>query len=134
MRALLLTLLTALLCTHTPAAEEGPTTHQEAAQQLIELLVDTEACLAGCTDAESVQAALPRLHKLADRAAALKQAQNKLPEPTTQDYLAGQELLGPFNTAWKAVRTHIERLEKAGLMGPELRALLGIAPEAAPAG
>lgn len=117
----------ACLCPLAPAAEEdAPTTHQAAARCLVRLLADTAACLATCTGADSVQAALPRLQELAARAAAFRAAQNKLPEPTTQDYLAGQELLGEFNTAWQAIRDHIDRLENSGLMTPELRAVLCI--------
>ena len=111
------------------AQQEAPSTHQEAARQLIELLVQTEACLASCTDAATVQAALPRLRELAEQANQLKLAQAALPEPTTQDYLAAQELLGAFNTTWKAVRDHISRLEKAELISPEMREILHIAPE-----
>ena len=128
MRALLLTALLLLSPGLSCAAEEQPTTHREAAQQLVELLVDTDVCLATCTDAASVQAALPKLRELAARAEQLKIAQSKLPEPTIQDYLYGQELLGAFNTAWQAVRAHIDRIEQAHLMSPELRDILRVTP------
>lgn len=134
------TLITAalLLAALLPAQEEvpaideaapQPATHQKAAAQLIELLEETEACLAGCTDAAGVQAALPRLHDLAYRAREFKEMQDHLPEPTTQDYIAAQELLGRFNTIWQAIRDHIERLKKENLLTPELRSVLVIEPE-----
>ena len=112
-----------------PAVAEvaEPTTHQEAAMQLIELLEETEACLAGCTDAAGVQAALPRLQDLAARARAFKGMQDSLPEPTTQDYIAAQDLLGRFNTIWQAIRDHIARLKRENLLSPELRDILLIA-------
>lgn len=131
MRALIATLFLTL-CSFVCAEGEQPafTSHQEAAQSLIHLLSQTEACLAGCTDAPSVQNALPRLRELAAQAAQFKAAQNSLPEPTTQDYLAAQAILGEFNTVWNAIRAHIERLEKAQLLSPELRQVLRIsAPE-----
>lgn len=127
MRSLLLTALM-LLSPLALGAESAPITHREATEWLVELLVDTDACLASCTDEASVQEALPRLRELAARAEQLKQAQSKLPEPTTQDYLAGQELLGAFNAAWKAVRAHIDRLERTQLMSPALREVLRVAP------
>lgn len=126
----------ALLCALSMAAEEAgqpqlpppPATHQEAAWQLVQLLRDTDTCLASCTDAAAVQAALPRLRELADRAATLKRAQNSLPDPTKQDYSVGHELLSAFTLVWKSVREHIDRLEQAGLMSPELRDILRVAP------
>lgn len=117
-----------------PPAEEEPlppaaaATHQEAAEQLISLLEAVEATLATCVDAPSVQRALPRLRELAESARAFKQSQDQLPEPTTQDYIAAQELLKNFNTAWQAIRGHIERLRRARLITPELRELLVIDP------
>lgn len=108
-----------------------PATHQEAAEQLIDLLLETEACLAGCTDAAGVQAALPRLRELAVRARLFKAAQDHLPEPTTHDYIAAQELLKRFNTTWQAIRDHIERLRRDSLLSRELSEILVIAPDAA---
>lgn len=126
MRTALITLL-AMLCCLTSAAEP-PATHHEVSRRLIELLTDTGNCLASCTDAASVQAALPRLRELAQQAAELKSAQDSLPEPTTQDYMIDKQLLGDFNSAWKTVRDHIDRLESANLVSPELREVLRIAP------
>lgn len=129
----LLPLAVLLLATPAlPAQEEDtppPATHQEAAEQLIDLLVETEACLAGCTDAAGVQAALPRLRELSTRARAFREAQDRLPEPTTHDYIAAQDLLKRFNTTWQAIRDHIERIRRAGLLTRELSDILVIAPE-----
>lgn len=128
----LLSLAALLLALPLPAAQEElppPATHQEAAAQLIDLLEETEACLAGCTDAAGVQAALPRLRELSARARAFKEAQDHLPEPTTHDYIAAQDLLKRFNTAWQAIRDHIERITRAGLLTRELGEVLVISPE-----
>ena len=130
MRLLSATLLLLSLAAAPLHAQEAapPATHQEAALQLTELLERTEACLAGCTDAASVQAALPELKELAHRVQLFKEAQDRLPEPTTQDYMAAQELLKRFNTAWQAIRAHIERLQTDHLISQELSDILILAP------
>lgn len=111
-----------------PAAEgesgEIPATHREAAEMLIALMVQVEECLASCKDAASVQAALPTLRELSAKVHAFKQMQERLPEPTTQDYMAAQDLTPAFNRAWFAIRKHIERLEKDGLFTQELKEAL----------
>ena len=130
--ALLLSAALPLLYAQEPepaAAPPPPATHQEAAAQLIDLLKATDACLAGCTDAASVQAALPRLKELAHQAQMFIEMQDRLPEPTTQDYIAAQELLEAFNTTWQSIRDHIDRLRENHLLTPELSDILRIAPE-----
>lgn len=133
MRALV---LTALLCSfsaaptpaqeaavpHAPAAE--PESHHDLARALTEYLSCVEVCLRGCTDAASVSASMPRLRELAAEARRMEQLQQQLPEPTVQDYMASQELALQFLPLWKAIRAHIDRLEKDGLMTDELRQLL----------
>lgn len=109
--------------------EAPPATHRQAAEQLVELLKDTDNCLAGCVDAASVQAALPRLRELAERAHCIKQTQNSLPEPTTQDYMAAQSLVAEFVPRWQSIRAHIARLKSEKLLTPELSSILVIAPE-----
>lgn len=126
-----LTLLGSL--TATVAGQDAPpalppSSHQEAAVQLVALLRDTDACLATCTDEESVRAALPRLRELAVQAERLKAAQERLPDPTPQDHMVGMNLVRDFNTVWKSIRSHIERLETAHLISAELRDILRIAP------
>ena len=105
-----------------------PLTHSEAAHQLIDLLQQTEACLAACRDEGSVCAALPELQRLARLARHIARGQQNLSEPTTQDYIAAQQLAGEFNTAWEAIRTHIARLEKDHLLSPQMREILCIDP------
>ncbi len=117
-----------LLAQEDSPAPKASTTHREAALALIDLLRQTEACLARCTDAAQVQAALPHLRRLAEQVHAFKRMQDALPEPTTQDYMAAQDLSGDFNTVWEAIRSHIRRLESAKLITRELRDLLVIAP------
>lgn len=136
-------ILVAMLCCLCPAAEQPASapetpatpqdknlTHRDAANLLIDLLRDTEACLDSCKDAASVEAALPRLRELAERAQQIKSIQDKLPEPTTQDYMLDMAQLSAFNTIWKAVQEQIERLEKAQLISQEMRDILRIAPPA----
>lgn len=107
-----------------PAAHTD--THQSLAKELVGLLSQTEIALNSCNDQSSVQAAFPRLLELSEQAATLKQRQKALPEPTVQDYLAAQELVGDFNTLAQAIEQHIDRLKKANLLSPELKKLLGL--------
>lgn len=138
MRALCTTLLLIpLLAAPLPAREDAaqpaqpaaPESHSDLARALTDFLSRTELCLRSCTDAASVQAAMPRLRELAQEARRLADAQDALPEPTTQDYMASQELALQFLPIWKAIRAHLERLEKDGLMTDELRRLLQTGPE-----
>ena len=125
-------LLPSLRAQQEEPAQKAPATHREAAQMLIDLLRQTDACLATCTDADSVQAALPKLRELAVLTRDFKHMQDSLPEPTTQDYMAAQDLAADFNTVWNSIRTHIKRLETAQLLTPELRDILVIAPPRQP--
>ena len=130
MRALLTTLPLLILLSAPVTAQDGaaPTSslesHRDLAHAITDFLSRTEVCLRGCTDAASVQTALPKLRELAQEARRLADAQAALPEPTMQDYMASQELALQFLPIWKAIRAHVERLEKDGLMTDELRALL----------
>lgn len=130
MRALLSTLpLLILLSAPAPAQDAamppaGLESHRDLAHAITGFLSRTEVCLRGCTDTASVQAALPKLRELAQEARRLAEAQAALPEPTMQDYMASQELALQFLPIWKAIRAHVERLEKDGIMTDELRALL----------
>ncbi len=128
--ALLLAL--APLCSAEEAPQQAPTTlpttHQEFIPSLLELLTQTEHELATCTDAASVEAALPRLSELAKRARQLAARQQNLPEPTVQDYMAAHPHVGEFNRLWEAITEHIARMAQGQLITPELRNVLQIAP------
>lgn len=119
-----------LTCPVTAQQEQplSPDTHRNVAILLIDLLAETESCLAACTDEASVRAALPRLQELAERARALKAAQDRLPEPTTQDYMLDQALIQSFTSTWEALRNQLIRLERTGLMSDEMREILHVAP------
>ncbi len=105
-----------------------PATHQEFIPALLELLEQTEQCLSSCSDAATVQAALPRFHELAEQARRLSAHQRSLPDPTVQDLLAAHPHVAEFNRLWEAICGHIERLEAARLISPELREALKLAP------
>lgn len=130
MRALLATLPLLILLSAPVTAQDAVApaasleSHRDLAHAITDFLSRTEVCLRGCTDAASVQAALPKLRELAQEARRLADAQAALPEPTMQDYMASQELALQFLPIWKAIRAHVERLEKDGLMTDELRTLL----------
>ena len=130
--------LTLLLCMFTPApaaagesAEPAPLpeSHHDLARVLTDYLSRVELCLRSCTDAASTAAAIPQLRELAAEARLLEQRQQQLPEPTVQDYMASQELALKFLPLWKAIRAHIERLERDGLMTDQLRNLLQNGPQ-----
>ncbi len=121
------------LCCSVAVAEEQqaaplPVNHQEFILALLDLLTQTEECLAACADAASTEAALPRLRELAERARQLSAHQQTLPEPTVQDYISAHPHVGAFNKLWQAVCGHIQRLQQTQLMSPELREILQLAP------
>ncbi len=106
------------------AAQEAPATHQDMAEALLDFLSRTELCLRSCTDAASVNAALPRLRQLAQEADKLAAAQAALPEPTVQDFMAIQDKMGLFDTICKAIQTHLSRLSEKSLITDEFRQIL----------
>lgn len=136
MRASLLCLCFLLLCPLSPA-EDGTAvvpsleSHADIAHALTDLLRRTAEQLEGCTDTDTVLAALPVLQSLREEAAELMARQASLPEPTVQDYMAAQNRANDFLDAKRAIQRHISRLQEAGLMTPEMRKILGIAPETA---
>ncbi len=127
--AALLALTAPLCCAAKPPAPSLPATHQEYIPALLELLTQAEQALASCTDTASTEATLPRLQELAEQARRLSAHQQSLPEPTVQDYMAAHPHVGEFNRLWEAICGHIERLQQARLITPELQALLRLAPE-----
>lgn len=135
----LLSSLMLLVSSPLPAQEERASapevaaadSHAELADALVNLLQRTAATLEGCTDAATAGAALPQLKEQREEAAHLIARQAALPEPTVQDYMAAQARANDFLDAKHALRTHIERLQREGLLSPELREILGIAPEEA---
>lgn len=117
-------LLPASVC----CATEQTDTHHILAQEIIALLSDTELVLNSCTDSASVEAALPRLRELAQQAHDIHERQRKLPDSSLQEDISIASLVQEFQLIWGAIRAHIERLEKAGLLSKELREVLRIAP------
>lgn len=132
MRFPLLCLAGILLCPLSTADETtaAPSleSHADIADALTDLLRRTVEQLEGCTDTDTVQAALPMLQSLREEAAGLMARQAALPEPTVQDYMAAQNRANDFLDAKRAIQHHISRLQKAGFITPEVREILGIAP------
>lgn len=144
MKLCLTTALLALLLTpvataqeeQTPAHPEAATdaaptadSHTELADALVDFLRRTDACLSSCSDEASARAALPQLEGLRTEAAELAARQARLPEPTVQDYMATQDRANDFLQLWQSIRSHLARMEKAGILLPEIRQTLHIAPE-----
>ncbi|MBR5894181.1 MAG: hypothetical protein IKZ13_01400 [Akkermansia sp.] len=110
------------------AAEEQQLTHFSLAQDVINLLSDTEIILSQCQDSQSVQQAIPELNKLADTAREIARKQLSMPDSTLNEDITIARQVKDFETIWAAVRAQIERLENTGLMTDELRKALGVAP------
>lgn len=119
-------LLLPAICCVAPAQTD---THISIAHAVIDLLSETELCLNNCRDAQSVQSSLPRLRELAAQARKLLASQAMLEDSSVQDDMAASALVKDFSLLWEAIQQHIARLEKDGLMSPELREILCIAPE-----
>ena len=110
------------------AAADESTTHFTIAQEVINLLAETELLLNSCRDADSVAAAIPELQKLGTEAQAIKQRQLSLPDSSLQEDITIARQVKDFQNLWSAIQSHIERLQKDGLMSDELRKVLCIAP------
>lgn len=110
------------------AATEQTDTHHTLAREIIDLLAETELVLNSCTDEISTAAAISRLRELAQQAQSIHERQRKLPNSTLQEDISIAALVQEFQIIWGAICAHIERLDKAGLLTPELREVLRIAP------
>ena len=110
------------------ATTEQTDTHHTLAQEIIDLLAETELVLSTCTDSTSVEAALPRLKELAEQAQSIHSRQLRLPNSSLQEDISIATLVQDFQLVWGAICNHIERLEKAGILSNELRDVLRIAP------
>ncbi len=114
-----------LLCSAAVAQTDS---HYSLAQEIVALLSETELLLSSCTDKPTTAAALPQLRELAQRAADLKNRQNKLPNSSLQEDINIAALVQDFQVVWGGICSHIERLENSGLLTDELREVLRIAP------
>lgn len=103
--------------------------HTELAEAMVDFLRRTDECLATCTDEDTARAAVPQLESLRAEAESLASRQAALPEPTVQDYMATQDKANDFLQYWQSIRAHLARMEKDGLLLPEIRKVLHIAPE-----
>lgn len=110
------------------SAKDLPNNHVDLTAAILDFLSRTELCLNSCQCAESTKQAIPTLRELKTEADKLTEIQRNLPEPTIQDYMAVQKKTGMFNTIWKAIRDHIERMENEQIMTQEIRDILFIAP------
>ncbi len=100
------------------------TTHQEFALELLDLMAETELCLAQCQDAQSVEQNLEQLEALSKKTQALAQLQKDMPYSITADYIAAEKHMREFNTLWDAIKNHIERLKADELYSEEMQKIL----------
>lgn len=128
MRSILFSLCLAFF-TFNASAQEAPSNHVDMTAQILDFLSRTELCLNSCTDEASTRAAVPQLQQLKQECDKLVELQKALPEPTVQDYMAVQSQMETFNTIWKAIRNHIERMQMENLISPEIAAILLISPD-----
>lgn len=130
MRSFLFSLCLAGL-TLSVSAQDAPSNHVDMTAQILDFLSRTELCLNTCRDESSTKAAVPQLQQLKQECDKIVEQQKALPEPTVQDYMAVQNQMETFNSIWKAIRDHIERMQMENLMSPEIAAILLISPDSA---
>lgn len=118
---------TLLICPAV-ADEQKADTHFTIAQDVINLLSETEIVLNSCRDAESVKAAEEPLKVLAKMAQDIKARQFALPDSSLQEDITIAGQVKDFQNLWNAIQNHIERLQRDGLMSDALRDILRIAP------
>ncbi|MBE6417483.1 MAG: hypothetical protein E7033_03335 [Akkermansiaceae bacterium] len=102
------------------AAATAQDTHLSLANEIINLLSETEICLNLCRDAQSVQDVLPQLADLQKRAQDLKKRQNALPDITPEDDKQIAPLIKTFITLQDAITAHLQRISAEQLLTPEL--------------
>lgn len=112
--------LTTIVVIAYGAAASAKDTHLSLANEIIDLLSETEVCLNLCRDAQSVQEILPQLQNLQKRAQDLKNRQNELPDITPEDDKQIAPLIKTFITLQDAITAHLQRLSTEQLLTPEL--------------
>lgn len=124
-------LLPATVCSVVAVANAADS-NISLANEIIDLLSATEICLNTCRDAQSVQAALPQLQQLAQKAADIKNRQAAMQNLTPAEDKEIAKLIRTFSTLTKAIDEHLKRIAASGLMTPELAAVLGYSGENSP--
>ena len=107
-------------------------THISIANEIINLLSDTEICLNLCRDEQSINEVIPVLRELAVRACDIKERQNKLSDLTPAEDKEIAKLIPQFITLQKAIKAHLLRLHTDNLFTPELEEVLTSNPNFAP--
>ena len=124
MKKAIIALLSPCICCHAMAAEQD--THLSLAQEVVNLLSETEICLNLCQDEQSVEAQLPKLQELAQLALDIQSRQKLLPDATlSEDIQIHKQCVPDFTTLQKAIDAHIIRLRNSNLITPELAEILG---------
>ena len=118
-----------ILCVATVQAQD---THISLANEIIDLLSETEICLNLCRDPQSVQDVLPQLQDLQKRAQDIKMRQSTLPDLTPEDDKKIAPLISTFITLQDAITAHLHRLSAEKLLSPELIRVLYPNAAAAP--
>ncbi len=124
MNKFLLTFLSPCICYHAMAAEQD--THLSLAQEVVNLLSETEICLNLCQDEQGVKSQLPKLQELANYARDIHRRQQQLPDATlSEDIQIHKQCVPDFTELRKAIDAHIIRLRNNNLITPELAEILG---------
>ena len=117
------TLLPAICCYATASEQD---THLSLAQEVVDLLAQTEVCLSQCQDEQSVEAQLPMLQQLAEQARNIQKRQQNLPDTTlAEDIEIAEKCVPDFIQLQRAIEAHIIRLREANLITLELAEILG---------
>ncbi len=122
--------LPALLSASEPPSAQSASSspHYILAQELIDLLNETDSILSMCYDADSIRQAIPRLETQRMKMNAIAVRQSELPDPTAEEEQDVLQLKEQFTTAWNNVSGQIDRLVLNGLITPELAAVLSLDP------
>ncbi|MBR4309624.1 MAG: hypothetical protein IKT79_01235 [Akkermansia sp.] len=118
-----------LVCCHAVMAQD---THVSLANEIVDLLSQTEVCLNLCRDEESVREVVPQLQELAKLAADIKERQDKLPDLTPEEDREIASLIRTYLTLQRAIDEHVDRIIAEQLLSPELAAILCISPDITP--
>lgn len=128
MNSLLKAALFPLVCCHAAMAQD---THVSLANEIVDMLSQTEICLNLCRDEESVREVIPQLQELAKTAADIKERQDKLADLTPEEDRAIASLIRTYLTLQRAIDAHVDRIIHEQLLSPELAEVLCISPDIA---
>lgn len=107
-------------------------THYSLANEVVELLSQTEICLNMCRDEQSVQEVIPHLEELRELAHQIKERQQALQDITPKEDKKIAKLIRTYITLDRAISEHLRRLSDEGLISEDLSRVLGVPMDISP--